>query len=228
MTYYHGGKNSIGKDISLIIEEISKEMDLTGKWKVQGYCEPFVGMAGVYCHVPSLLGKRMDYLAGDVNGEVIDMWRAAQRGWKPPSKCSKSDWVKMKKSKSSPSRTFVGYAMDYRGHCFRGFSYKNNISHQSQSVIECAKELKGVNFYHSDYTGFTSLENFIIYCDPPYFETEGYKERFDSESFWRWCIKMAKKDNIVLVSEYSIPSWMNKHSILLYTKGKEKLWIVVS
>jgi DNA adenine methylase len=228
MAYYHGGKKNIGRDISLIIREISEEMKLNGKWRVQGYCEPFVGMAGVYCHVPSFLGNNINYLAGDFNKNVIDMWKAAQKGWIPPSKCSKSDWLKFKTSPPSPSRTFIGYATDYRGHCFRGFKDSNNVSHQSQCVIECAEKMRDVMFYHSDYTGFTSLENFIIYCDPPYLGTEGYRETFDSEKFWRWCLKMSKNNNIVLVSEYSIPSWMNKHSVLLYSKGKEKLWIVFS
>lgn len=225
MTYYHGGKKKIGKDISLIIKEIADEMKNSGEWRVRGYCEPFVGMAGVYCHVPSLLGNRIRYIAGDLNEEVIDMWKAAQSGWKPPTKCTKSDWLKYKRSRSSPTRTFIGYSMDFRGHCFRGFNDKKNISHQSQSVIECADKMREVEFYHSDYEGFDELENFIIYCDPPYAGTEGYKGEFDSQHFWRWCMKMAK-NNVVLVSEYSIPSWMKKHSVMLYSKGLEKLWIV--
>lgn len=50
------------------------------------------------------------------------------------------------------------------------------------------------------------IEGALIYCDPPYRGTGKYTAAgsFDHDYFYNWCIKMAKK-NIVLVSEYWMP-----------------------
>ena len=51
-----------------------------------------------------------------------------------------------------------------------------------------------------------NISNFVIYCDPPYRGTTKYKtEEFPYETFYDWCRKMSK-NNIVLVSEYNMPS----------------------
>lgn len=223
MTYYHGGKKKIGKDIALIISDIYRI--LNDDIPVEGYCEPFMGMAGVYCHIPALLGPHITYLAGDTNRELVQMWKATQKGWKPPKTCSKKEYERVKRSRSSPTRTFIGYARDFRGHLFRGFSHTANVAHQSASVISCSNALKSVEIFNTDYESFSDIKNFIIYCDPPYAETEGYLEKFDSDAFWEWCIKMAKR-NTVLVSEYSSPSQFDDNLHLIYEKGREKLWIV--
>ena len=47
--------------------------------------------------------------------------------------------------------------------------------------------------------------NALIYCDPPYQGTSGYKTgAFDHDRFFEWCRQQAKK-NIVFVSEYNAP-----------------------
>lgn len=57
-----------------------------------------------------------------------------------------------------------------------------------------------------DYKKFSGIENAIIYLDPPYENTtlKGYNiNEFDSQLFYDWAYKMAKK-NIVLISSYEI------------------------
>lgn len=44
----------------------------------------------------------------------------------------------------------------------------------------------------------------VIYCDPPYASTTGYRGGFDSDEFWEYA-RMAARNNIVLVSEYTSP-----------------------
>lgn len=49
------------------------------------------------------------------------------------------------------------------------------------------------------------FENCLIYCDPPYQGTSGYKTgAFNHEKFFEWCRRQALK-NIVFVSEYNGP-----------------------
>jgi site-specific DNA-adenine methylase len=225
MTCYQGGKKRIGKTIAEIIGEVADLLEEDGS-SIRGYCEPFVGMAGVYCHIPQLLNSDLSYLAGDVNGELIDMWKAAQRGWRPPIKCSKGEYERLKKSRSrSPRRTFIGYACDFRGKFFGGsFSSEKNVAHQANNVARCGAAMRRVKFYHGSYEQFSDLKGYIIYCDPPYANTDGYRNMgaFDHAKFWKWCRMMAE-NNVVLVSEFSAPK---NAATLLYQDRREKLFIV--
>lgn len=57
-----------------------------------------------------------------------------------------------------------------------------------------------------DYKSFSDVENSILYLDPPYENTtlKGYTiNEFDSQAFYDWAYKIAKK-NIVLISSYEI------------------------
>lgn len=65
---------------------------------------------------------------------------------------------------------------------------------------------KDRNFFplRLDYRDLKIPENSVIYCDPPYSETEGYRGtgKFNTEEFWEWC---RNQKNPVFVSEYSAP-----------------------
>jgi DNA adenine methylase len=45
-------------------------------------------------------------------------------------------------------------------------------------------------------------EDVIIYCDPPYRNTEGYKIGFDYKQFDEW---VKKQDKTIFISEYDTP-----------------------
>ena len=52
----------------------------------------------------------------------------------------------------------------------------------------------------------SNITNSLIYCDPPYQGTTGYKTgAFNHEEFFEWCRQMKSKGNIVFVSEYNAP-----------------------
>jgi DNA adenine methylase len=48
----------------------------------------------------------------------------------------------------------------------------------------------------------------VLYCDPPYCGTTGYKalEPFNSEAFWFWAREHARRGVHVYVSEYQAPA----------------------
>jgi site-specific DNA-adenine methylase len=99
MTSYHGGKQKIGKELAKIIYETSLEISEDENFKIKGYCEPFCGMLGVYKHIPELFKDnkpKLKYKAGDMNKSVIMMWKAAQKGWKPPTSCSEEHYNELK------------------------------------------------------------------------------------------------------------------------------------
>ena len=66
-------------------------------------------------------------------------------------------------------------------------------------------DLTKVEFAQMDYTDYEFREGDVVYCDPPYKNTENYrhtKEKFDHDRFWEW---VRTRDYPVYVSEYSAP-----------------------
>ena len=213
MTAYHGGKQRIGKQLAEIIVDESIDIAEEEGFEIKGYCEPFCGMLGVFRHIPELFEDaglfRLKYKAGDTNESVIKMWKAAVDGWCPPTKCTKREYENLKKSEASPVRGYIGHQYSFGGQFFKGYAPlygKSPVSTAaSNRVQKIAEKVRGVEFSTGDYNNFSRLNNYVIYCDPPYSDTENrYAKKFDSEKFWDWCRKMST-NNIVFVSEYKAP-----------------------
>jgi DNA adenine methylase len=210
MTAYHGGKQRIGKKIAKMIYDTVENID------IKGYCEPFCGMLGVYQHIPELFENRdLVYKAGDVNKSVILMWNKAKRGWKPPTKTTAETYEKLKISRPSAEKAFIGHQCSFGGLYFRVFRKERckNLTSSSKNVQRVSKLVRDVKFTPGKYTQFSNLKGYVIYCDPPYSQYSDYYEevgesrkkiKFDHEAFWDWCRRMSEH-NIVFVSEYSAP-----------------------
>ena len=46
----------------------------------------------------------------------------------------------------------------------------------------------------------------VIYCDPPYINTNTYIDDFNHEKFYHWLRECRKKNQQVFISEYQMPS----------------------
>jgi DNA adenine methylase len=212
MTSYHGGKYRHGEEIARVIKDIYNKQPPDS---IVGYIEPFCGMCGVYRHIVNLLPKNLKYIASDQHDSLILMWKALQDGWMPPKDCSVKRYEKLKYSKPSPEKAYFGFGASFGGIYFRGHATLHNgiICDYRNSISTIAKQMKLVKFMNSDYSKYSNLKNFIIYCDPPYYiqnnnhyydDTSFQKLTFDSEKFWDWCRNMSK-NNIVIISEYTSP-----------------------
>lgn len=234
MSSYHGGKQKVGAQIAQRIHEHVKDIEEKHNTKFKGYIEPFTGMCGVYRHIPELLGNDIEYIAGDYNESVIEMWKATQKGWKPPESCTKIKWQQAKaNTKPSAERGFLGHQYSYGGQYFKRFAgnYGKNTSQPAaaQRVVDIAHVLKDVHFTSGSYTQFMNHEGYIIYCDPPYskrneyFEENGDKIHFDSEAFW-WAVRVwSYYGNIVFVSEYEAPEdfvLLDEHTHHVFYAGR--------
>lgn len=224
MTSYHGGKQKLGKQIALNIYDEIKGFN------TKGYCEPFAGMLGVYQHIVELLPSDITFLAGDINESVIKMWNeTTYNRWKPPVECDENYYDELKKlPESSAEKGFIGHHYSFGGQYFMGFREKYGIkrhsSQSSQKVLSISQKMKEKNckFTSGSYDQFSGLKNFIIYCDPPYansflkyYDDKRQKINFDTNEFWEWVLEMSK-NNIVFVSEYSIPDWIKPDKIISY------------
>lgn len=67
------------------------------------------------------------------------------------------------------------------------------------------ESLLGIDFQNRRYNEIGKPYHAIIYCDAPYRNVKQYTmvESFDFEAYDNWLIEMAK-DNLVLISEYSM------------------------
>ncbi len=225
MTVYHGGKQRIGKEIAQVIHEISIEMEEDGEMDIVGYCEPFVGMAGVYQHIPELFKDhkpKLKYKAGDANKSVIMMWKAAQKGWVPPKTCTKEKFERLRyNGKNTAEKGFIGHACSFGGQYFQGYVAKKTTQTNSNNVKRIGKLLKSVVFTAGSYERYSNLRGYIIYCDPPYSSFSQYYDdnrqriKFDEKKFWKWCQNMAQ-NNFVFISEYKSP----KGATVVWSKSR--------
>ena len=140
---------------------------------------------------------------------------------------------------------FVGFG-SFGGKFFGGYprGFKNDgitprdlFNEHYRALIKQAPLLKDIHLSCCDFRETKPIENFVIYCDIPYQNTTKYsnKDPFPYDEFYKWCLEHAK-NNIVLVSEYSMPKdftciWKKEVNTMLDSKGNgkprtEKLFIV--
>jgi len=71
-------------------------------------------------------------------------------------------------------------------------------------ALKQSPKIQNVDFICDSYENL-DFENCLVYADPPYQGTTGYKTgAFDHDKFFNWCREQAKK-NVVFVSEYKAP-----------------------
>ena len=202
---YMGSKARIAKYILPIILKDRKE----GQW----YVEPFVGGANM---IDKVDGNR---IGSDSNEYLIALWTELQNGWVPPKFISRDDFYNIKLNKDKFPKEVVGCCgvlASYNGNWFRaygGYSEtktgvdRNYYEEGVRGVLKQIKFLGDVEFLCSEYNELYFPENSIIYCDPPYENTDKtFKEkRFNHAKFWEWCRIMSSSGHTVFVSEYNAP-----------------------
>lgn len=209
MTTYQGGKKRLGKSIYEIINQL--ELDLTGSNDLP-YFEPFVGMAGI---LHFFARERPNVYASDVNEDLILLWRAIQRGWKPPLECSRKEYEALKKSKRhSAKRGFIGIVASWGGMFFGPYRLdyvkgdKNFLREGYNGLMKIRDDIKNVSFLDACSYDSYNPKGALIYCDPPYHNNglkTGYFQNFDHEAFWE-TMRRWSKHNIVVISEITAPS----------------------
>jgi DNA adenine methylase len=241
MAAYQGGKKRLGKELFEVMDEFSEEV--YGDESIEmPYLEPFCGMCGVLVHVAKNTDREIT--ASDINKDIILMWKALQKGWIPPSVCTREIYDKLKRSKKpSAERGFIGVTCSF-GAQFFGGNYRprsrdrNFITVGKKGVMDAARHMEDVHFVSKSYDEFDP-KGTIVYCDPPYRGnniSSEYFHSFDHERFWD-VMRMWSKNNMVFISETSapkdfVPIWEKKYKVSFLTSGKntkkdfrEKLYI---
>ena len=232
---YQGSKARIAKYISPIINRMIVENNIIN------YVEPFVGGANMIEHI-----KCKHKYGVDNNKYLIAFLEEIKQGWNPLEyEISKEVYDFIKKHPEAFHSHIValaGFCASYNSKWFGGYagkvktkigSVRNYYDEAVRNVLKQADKIKDVVFYYGDYKDI-KVSNALIYCDPPYQNTTGYKDKFNHKQYWEWCRKMSK-DNIVLCSEYKAPDdfeciWEKEVTTTLdknsRSKACEKLFIV--
>ena len=204
---YMGRKSRIAKDISSILNKLIVEN------KITTYIEPFVGGGNMIEHIQCQSKYGLDN-----NEYLIEFWKQIQSGWNPLTEISmtKELYQDIKENIDKYPKHIValaGFCATYNAKWFGGYAgivktkintYRNYYDEAVRNVLKQAPNIKDVSFVHADYSR-VNPKNALIYCDPPYRGTTGYKDNFDHDTYWEW-VREKSKTNIVVCSEYTAPS----------------------
>ena len=201
---YVGGKHKIGKKISELLKLVCLPEDTI-------YLEPFCGSLGVFKYMT-------DYkkcYASDIHPDLILLWKKVRnKKLNMPLKNSKIFCNKLSVTKSPNAlKALVGFGCSFGGEFFSGYSQKyagssgrnfyNEVKNSIRRIAPYIQQ-KHINFYCKSYNKWKP-KNMLIYCDPPYKNTTGYKinkKEFNHDIFWN-IIREWSKNNFVFVSEKS-------------------------
>ena len=205
---YVGSKNRLAKDLIPIIQPYVDNS--------VGYLEPFVGGGNLIDKI-----KSNNKYGSDINKYLIALLKQVQSDISIiPDHISEQEYLKVKNNKDNypdwyvglvgfcatfGAKWFGGYA---RGLKADGITPRDLPNEAIRNLKKQSKNLDGIIFNCCSYNDINSdIEDFVIYCDIPYKGTIKYETNniFNYENFYEWCIKMSKK-NIVLISEYNMPS----------------------
>lgn len=226
---YLGGKCQIAKNITKAILE-----NTTSRSR---FIEPFIGGAAI----TSRIAKYFDVVfASDIHEDLILMWQSLSKGWEPPDSVSEDEYKELRNSQPSALRGFTGFGCSFGGKWFGGYA-RNSIGFDycgatKRVVLRDIGKMNNVYFTHCKYSEVSPTKGDVVYCDPPYANTTGYKDKFNSEEFWATVNDWSDKGVNVFVSEYTAPSnwipvWEKSYNRKLRGDLKtvdrvvDKLWI---
>ena len=198
---YMGSKRRIAKELGAVIERYRKPR--------QVYVEPFVGGGNMLAQVKN------PRIAADINPYAVAVLAHISRpGWAPFPPVTREQYARMKQDPLQYPEPFVGFAgfsLSFGGKFLDGIAVSEGRDIYRESITELQKQgpLLDGTFFHAGSNPYHEIEypaDCLIYCDPPYQNTTGYKTgTFDHDAFFQWAEQMADKGHTVLCSEYDIP-----------------------
>ena len=204
---YMGSKNRLSKEIVPIIQKKINENNS------KLYIEPFVGGANIIDKI-----KCEKKIGTDINRYLIALLiKARDNPEALPTLVTEKEYKSVKSNFDNYEDWyvgFVGFNCSFGSKWFGGYARGKNSkgvsrNYAQESYNNMGKQspnLKGIEFNVSSFGDIGEPEGAIIYCDPPYKDTTKYGSgEFPYEEYYKWCKKMSEK-NIVLCSEYSMPS----------------------
>lgn len=175
----------------------------------------------------------------DIHKQLIALLQYAQEHEEDlPERILEKEYKTVQNNKENYPDSYlglVGFCASFGAKYFGGYardSKSDNSGKWSAGAIKNLKkqlpQIKEVKFRNISFQNLPldKIKGYVIYCDIPYRGTTKYKtDDFPYEEFYEW-IKVASTNNIVLISEYSMPEeftciWQKETKTLLDSnKGK--------
>lgn len=202
---YMGSKNRIAKHI---IPIMLKEME---DKRYTTWVEPFCGGCNMIDKVPDKYRR----IGADINEHTI-AGMLAIRDFPDvlPDTVTEEEYKRLKGTPPSPITSWIRFGCSFGGKFENGYARsndnkgnpRNHLNEAKRNALKQSPKIQTVEFICCSYKDLSGVTNSLIYCDPPYQGTTGYKTgTFDHETFFDWCRKMKAKGNSVFVSEYNAP-----------------------
>lgn len=215
---YQGGKFFIAKDIVKILNSHRSPGQL--------FVEPFLGGANIF--------PLMDLpkLGNEIVTPIVQFYEALRDGkFVFPESLDKETYNEIRHGPDCALKGFVGMSCSFAGVFLSGFAPNNPRQDYLQAGTNAARRLQprliGAQLANVDYRALPIPDGSLVYCDPPYANTTGYKHAgdFDSAAFWEWATALSDRCT-VFVSEYKAPAhWesvWHKEKRLGCGRGNEK------
>lgn len=223
-----GSKSRIAKDIVPIIQECIDDNNL------ETYIESCVGGANIIDQI-----KCKNRIGNDSNEYLIDFWNVMQNGLDLASiEMNKNKYSDIRRNKENYPKYMVaiaGILASYNSKWFAGYANPHYVSptctryyyqESIKNVLKQMPRLLDVQFICGDFVSIES-NNAMIYCDPPYENTAGFKDKFNHIQYWDWVRKISA-NNYVLCSEYHAPDdfieiWSGKTQVSVDHNNRNKV-----
>lgn len=199
---YMGSKQRIAKFIlPIMLQERTSES--------QYWVEPFVGGGNI---IDKVTGNRIcsDFDENAINA-LISIRDHHHELPKSNVEFTEEDYKAVKNGEPHKHKGYIGYALSFGAKWFGGWRRSSEgrdyVKEAYNSAANQSPNIQGVDLIHCDYRDLRIPQNSVIYCDPPYKNTTGYRAStdFNHEEFWQWCRDKAKQGHTVFVSEYNAP-----------------------
>jgi len=206
---YLGGKGRCGKAITEVI--------LSTTPRRETLVEPFLGGGSVARHLAPHFAS---VLAGDTHEDLMLMWQAAAAGWVGPRSVTETEYAAARNMAPCALRAFIGFGCSYGGKWWGGYArprgdrpcrthpdYYARLA--SEDVASLGAILSRARLERTTYETWERDidERCVVYADPPYANTTGYKSdrEFDHAAFWITMQRWHDRGAHVFVSEYHAP-----------------------
>lgn len=194
-----GSKNKYSKYIIPILQKCINENN------IKVFVDCCVGGSNIIKNITALTR-----IGIDKNSNLIALYHAMQKpDFVFPPFPSKEDWDKCKNGEIDG--WYAGLVEFFTSYLARGFDggYNKQERQYWGRVHTMQKELqliKDIVYIEDDFNYILSLNNCVIYSDPPYINTKKYSadKNFDYNRFWN-TIREASLNNYVFVSEQVAP-----------------------
>lgn len=204
---YLGSKSKIA---SKIIPYFEKAVD-----KEHNNC--FVELFCGGCNITDKIGHLAvnHIIANDCNKYLISMFKQLQKGWLPPDNLTQGEYthIRLHKDSCQPEMVaFVGFMCSFGGKWFGGYAHNskqdNYCLREKRVLLKQIQLLQKVHFSSLSYDQVKIPYNSVVYCDPHYRSTTGYKYSFNNDQYEKYLLDLADKrpDLIIFCSEYQMDS----------------------